>query len=646
MKIINIGILAHVDAGKTTLTESLLYTSGAILELGSVDKGTTRTDTMFLERQRGITIQAAVTSFNWNGYKINIVDTPGHMDFLTEVYRSLSVLDGAVLVISAKDGVQAQTRILFHALQKMNIPTIIFINKIDQYGINLHNTYQNIKEKLSTDIIIMQNVTLTPEVSLENITDLEKWDAVIAGNDRLLEKYITGETLTVQELKQEEYGQVQKGSLFPIYHGSAKNNIGTQQLIEVISDIFCSEMDKSQSELCGSVFKIEYTDRKQRLAYLRLYSGTLHLRDTIILSEKKKMKLTEMYIPSNGEMIQTEIACSGDIVILPNDTLKLNDIVGNEKMLPCNAWNDNPVPMLRTMIEPIKPEQREYLLDALTEIADTDPLLRYYVDTITHEIIISFLGTVQLEVICSLLIEKYHINIRIEDPTVIYLEKPLQKADYTIHIEVPPNPFWASIGLSITPLPIGSGIQYESKVSLGYLNQSFQNAVREGINYGLEQGLYGWKVTDCKICFEYGVYYSPVSTPSDFRFLAPIVLEQTLKKAGTQLLEPYLSFILFTPQEYFSRAYNDAQKHCAIIETSQSKNDEVIFTGHIPARCINEYRNTLTLYTNGQAVFLTELKDYQIATCEPVIQSRRPNNRIDKVRHMFNKKTEHLSNEA
>ena len=638
MKIINIGILAHVDAGKTTLTESLLYTSGAILELGSVDKGTTRTDTMFLERQRGITIQAAVTSFNWNDYKINIVDTPGHTDFITEVYRSLSVLDGAILVISAKDGVQAQTRILFHALQKMNIPTIIFINKIDQYGINLNNIYQNIKEKLSNDIIVMQNVTLTPEISIKNIIDLDDWDPVISRNDKLLKKYIAGEKLTIQELTQEEYRCVKKGSLFPIYHGSAKNNIGTQQLIEAISNLFCPEMNKNYSELCGRVFKIEYTDHKQRLVYLRLYSGTLHLRDTIVLSEKKKVKLTEIYIPSNGEMIQTKTVCSGDIFIIPNNTLRLNDIIGNEKLLPCNVWNDKTVPILRTRIEPIKIEEREKLLDALTEIADTDPLLRYYVDTITHEIIISFLGTVQLEVICSLLIEKYHINIRIEDPTVIYLEKPLQKADYTIHIEVPPNPFWASIGLSITPLPIGSGIQYESKVSLGYLNQSFQNAVREGINYGLEQGLYGWEVTDCKICFEYGVYYSPVSTPSDFRFLAPIVLEQTLKKAGTQLLEPYLSFILFTPQEYFSRAYNDAQKHCAIIETSQSKNDEVIFTGHIPARCINEYRNTLTLYTNGQAVFLTELKDYQIATCEPVIQSRRPNNRIDKVRHMFNKK--------
>ena len=638
MKIINIGILAHVDAGKTTLTESLLYTSGAILELGSVDKGTTRTDTMFLERQRGITIQAAVTSFNWNDYKINIVDTPGHTDFITEVYRSLSVLDGAILVISAKDGVQAQTRILFHALQKMNIPTIFFINKIDQYGINLNNIYQNIKEKLSNDIIVMQNVTLTPEISIKNIIDLDEWDPVISKNDKLLKKYIAGEKLTIQELTQEEYRCVKKGSLFPIYHGSARNNIGTQQLIEAISNLFCPEMNENDSELCGRVFKIEYTDHKQRLVYLRLYSGTLHLRDTIILPEKKKVKLTEIYIPSNGEMIQTKTVCSGDIFIIPNNTLRLNDIIGNEKILPCNVWNDKPVPMLRTRIEPIKIEEREKLLDALTEIADTDPLLRYYVDTITHEIVISFLGTVQLEVICSLLIEKYHINIRIEDPTVIYLEKPLQKADYTIHIEVPPNPFWASIGLSITPLPIGSGIQYESKVSLGYLNQSFQNAVREGINYGLEQGLYGWEVTDCKICFEYGVYYSPVSTPSDFRFLAPIVLEQTLKKAGTQLLEPYLSFILFTPQGYLSRAYNDAQKHCAIIETSQSKNDEIIFTGHIPVRCINEYRNTLTLYTNGQAVFLTELKGYQIATCEPVIQSRRPNNRIDKVRHMFNKK--------
>ena len=637
MKIINIGILAHVDAGKTTLTESLLYTSGAITELGSVDKGTTRTDTMALERQRGITIQAAVTSFDWKNYKINIVDTPGHMDFLAEVYRSLSVLDGAILVISAKDGVQAQTRVLFHALRKMKIPTIIFVNKIDQGGINLQSVYQNIREKLSDEIIVMQDVLFTPEVSLTDIADIEKWESVVGENDELLEKYIAGEPLEIQDLQREKCRRIQNSSLFPVYHGSAKNNIGTEKLIEVITETFTSGADNNQSELCGSVFKIEYTDQKKRLVYLRLYSGTLRLRDTILLAQKQKLKITEMRIPSNGEIVQADIACCGEIAILSNDTLKLNDILGNTELLPRKAWEENPTPLLRTTVEPQKPEQRELLLNALTEIADTDPLLHYYVDTITHEIILSFLGKVQLEVICSLLIERYHVNINVKEPTVIYLERPSKAANHTIHIEVPPNPFWASIGLSVTPLPMGSGVQYESKVSIGYLNQSFQNAVAEGVRHGLEQGLYGWEGTDCKICFEYGLYYSPVSTPADFRFLAPVVLEQALKKCGTQLLEPYLSFTLYAPQEYLSRAYNDAPKYCAEIESTQLKNDEVIFKGKIPARYIGEYRNDLNFYTNGRSVCLTELKGYQESLGEPVFQTRRPNSRLDKVRHMFNK---------
>ena len=637
MKIINIGILAHVDAGKTTLTESLLYTSGAIMEPGSVDKGTTRTDSMALERQRKITIQAAVTSFRWKGYKVNLVDTPGHMDFLAEVHRSLSVLDGAILVVSAKDGVQAQTRVLFHALRKMKIPTIIFINKIDQSGVVLEQTYQNIREKLTEDMIVMQEVHLCSEIILSDVADFEKWDAVIAGNDDILEKYLSGVPLTLWELQKEIKRRVQRGTLFPVYHGSAKDNIGVKELLEVITEVFSLETDDSQSELCGYVFKIEYTEQKKRRCYLRLYSGTLCLRETILLSKKEKIKITEMSIPFDGEIVPADTADSGEIVILSDNTLKLNDVLGDEKLLPRKAWTDNPLPFLRTTIEPIKAEQREVLLDALTEIADTDPLLHFMIDSITHEIILSFLGKVQLEVVCSLLNEKYSVEVAIKEPTVIYLERPRKEAHYTIHIEVPPNPFWASIGLAVTPLPVGSGTEYESKVSLGYLNQSFQNAVMEGIRYGLEQGVYGWEVTDCRICFEYGVYYSPVSTPADFRFLAPVVLEQALKKAGTQLLEPYLSFTLFAPQEYLSRAYNDAPKYCAIIESTRLEKDEVIFKGEIPARCIGEYRNDLNFYTNGRSVCITELKGYQETSGEPVFQPRRPNSRLDKVRHMFQK---------
>ncbi|GKH47799.1 TetM/TetW/TetO/TetS family tetracycline resistance ribosomal protection protein [Dysosmobacter welbionis] len=637
MNIINIGILAHVDAGKTTLTESLLYASGTISEPGSVEKGTTRTDTMFLERQRGITIQTAVTSFQWHRCKVNIVDTPGHMDFLAEVYRSLAVLDGAILVLSAKDGVQAQTRVLFHALRKLNIPTIIFINKIDQVGIDLEGVYQSVRDKLSADIIIKQTVSLSSKITLTENTSAEVWDSVIENNDELLAKYIAGESISQKELAQEEQRRVQDASLLPVYHGSAKNGLGIQQLMDAVIGLFQSTKEQGSAALCGRVFKVEYTDCGQRLVYLRLYSGTLRLRDTVALAGREKLKITEMRIPSKGEIVRTDTAHKGEIVILPSDSLRLNDILGDKTQLPREMWSDVPFPMLRTTITPKTAEQRDRLLDALTQIADTDPLLHYEVDSTTHEIILSFLGRMQLEVVSALLTEKYKIETAVKEPTVIYLERPLKVASHTIHIEVPPNPFWASIGLSVTPLPLGSGVKYESRVSLGYLNQSFQNAVMDGIRYGLGQGLYGWNVTDCKICFEYGLYYSPVSTPADFRSLAPIVLEQALKKSGTQLLEPYLSFTLYAPQEYLSRAYHDAPKYCATIETAQIKKDEVVFTGEIPARCIQAYRTDLAFYTNGRSVCLTELKGYQATVGEPVIQPRRPNSRLDKVRHMFSK---------
>ena len=379
MKIINLGILAHVDAGKTTLTESLLYTSGAIAEPGSVDKGTTSTDTMNLERQRGITIQTAVTSFQWEDVKVNIIDTPGHMDFLAEVYRSLSVLDGAVLLVSAKDGIQAQTRILFHALQIMKIPTIFFINKIDQEGIDLPMVYREMKAKLSSEIIVKQKVGQHPHINVTDNDDMEQWDAVIMGNDELLEKYMSGKPFKMSELEQEENRRFQNGTLFPVYHGSAKNNLGIRQLIEVIASKFYSSTPEGQSELCGQVFKIEYSEKRRRFVYVRIYSGTLHLRDVIKISEKEKIKITEMYVPTNGELYSSDTACSGDIVILPNDVLQLNSILGNEILLPQRKFIENPLPMLQTTIAVKKSEQREILLGALTEISDGDPLLKYYV---------------------------------------------------------------------------------------------------------------------------------------------------------------------------------------------------------------------------------------------------------------------------
>ena len=259
-----------------------------------------------------------------------------------------------------------------------------------------------------------------------------------------------------------------------------------------------------------------------------------------------------MRIPSKGEIVRTDTAYQGEIVILPSDSVRLNDVLGDQTRLPRKGGARTPSHAADDDCAENGSAQRERLLDALTQLADTDPLLRCEVDSITHEIILSFfLGRVQLEVVSALLSEKYKLETVVKEPSVIYMERRSKQPATPSISRCRPTRFGHPLGLSVTPLSLGSGVQYESRVSLGYLNQSFQNAVRDGIRYGLEQGLFGWNVTDCKICFEYGLYYSPVSTPADFRSLAPIVLEQALKESGTQLLEPYLSFILYAPQNTF-----------------------------------------------------------------------------------------------
>lgn len=640
MRIVNIGILAHVDAGKTTLTESILYTSGAIEQLGSVDKGTTTTDSMLLEKQRGITIQASVTSFQWKDVKINIVDTPGHMDFLAEVQRSLSVLDGAVLVISARDGVQAQTRVLFQALQKMKIPTIFFINKLDQAGIDLEAVYSDIREKLSPEIVVEQRVDLSGGVSIEE-ADPKQWDPVIAADERLMEKFVLGTALEKEELELVKTKAFQKGLLFPVYHGSAKQNLGTDWLMDAIGGQLFLEAGQQKAGLCGRVFKVEYPKKGQRLVYLKLDSGALHLKDTVTVSgRKEKQRISEMRVPVMGELRRVPAAYPGEIVILPDVSLRLFDVIGEPALLVRERWDENPIPMMQASICPEDPKGRGLLLEALTEIADTDPLLSFSVDSMSHEITLSFLGKVQMEIISALLEEKYQLSPRIGKATVIYRERPAARGEHTIHMFVKPNPFYASVGLSVTPLPLGSGVQCVSHVTLGYLNQSFQNAVMEGIRQGCEQGPCGWEVVDCRVCFEYGRYSSPVSTPSDFRLLTPIVMEQALEKCKTELLEPYLAFCLYTPQHYILRAYSDMRKFSGSIESVETRGRELMFTGEIPARCIQEFREELALCTNGLGVCMTELKGYYPAKGRPVYRKRRPNDRVDKTRHMFRKMME------
>lgn len=635
----NIGILAHVDAGKTTLTESMLYTSGAIAKSGRVDSGSTITDSMTLEKQRGITIQASIASYQWNHVKINLIDTPGHIDFYSEVERSLNILDGVVLLISAKDGIQAQTRILYDAIKKKKLPAFIFINKIDQPGIDLELLYKDIKEKLASHILIMQSFkndyTLSPK-QVDRLSE-EFRDTIIETDDALLEKFILDQSITPEELLISRRKNIINGKLLPIYHGSALKHIGTKELMDALLLEFQPYPLPTDSKLAALVYKIERDDHRNKRTYMRIFGGSIKARDVLIPEgHSDSIKIKKLETSCNGKIVETEkIECS-DIAIFPNEAqLKIGDSIGAIPNSNLILHNHNLI--MQANISPVFSSDRAFLLEALSELAETDPLLQYKLDSRSSDITMEFLGKVQMEVIAALLQSRYHLKVKIENVTTIYKERPLKKANFTAHIEIPPNPFWASIGLSIEPLPIGAGLYYESNVSYGYLNRSFQNAVEEGIRYGCEQGLYGWEVTDLKVIFEYGLYYSPVSTPADFRHLAPIVFEQALKQSGTELLEPCLSFELYVPQDCNARVYNDLKKFHADIESIKTKHHEIVVAGKIPARTSQLYKEQLSELTKGRGVFLTEQAGYQKNTGEIFTQARKPDDRLDKTRYMFDK---------
>ncbi|MCH4193538.1 MAG: GTP-binding protein, partial [Butyrivibrio sp.] len=389
MKIMNIGILAHVDAGKTTLTESMLYASGTIAESGRVDSGSTITDSMALEKQRGITIQASIASYQWSHVKINLIDTPGHIDFYSEVERSLNVLDGAILLISAKDGIQAQTRILFDAIRKRKLPALIFINKIDQPDIDLDSLYEDIRAKLSSHILIMQSITNGISLLPKTLNPLseEFKDTIIETDDALLKKYVMDRPITAEELLESRRKNINDGTLLPVYHGSALKHIGTKELMDAILMDFSPFIPAPDSNLAALVYKVERDDNRNKRTYMRIFGGSIKSRDVLTLQDHSdSIKIKKLETSSNGQMVETEKVECGDIAIFPNETrLKIGDSIGTIPERNLILHNNNLI--MQANISPVLSSDRTFLLEALSELAETDPLLQYKLDSRSNDII-------------------------------------------------------------------------------------------------------------------------------------------------------------------------------------------------------------------------------------------------------------------
>ncbi|MCM1992130.1 elongation factor G [Oceanirhabdus seepicola] len=635
-KIINLGIVAHVDAGKTTITENLLYMSGAIREIGRVDNGNTQTDSMEIERKRGISIKSTPISININGNKINIIDTPGHVEFVAEVERALSILDCAVLVISAKEGVQSHTRVLFKILKSLEIPTIIFVNKVDRLGVDCEELIKDIRELLSENIVKLQCIDKqgSREVKLGNIlNDSEIMDEAIEKlcdiDESILERYLDREVIEKSYVINRIIQENNKCRLYPVFFGSALLGLGINEIFNYIPEMF-SDNNKARKDLSGRVFKITHNSNGEKEIYVKIYDGELRVRDTINIHDSNRMfKVKRVKVLEEGRCIESHKIQKGDIgIIYGTDELMVGDILGYRSSGMKIASIAKPT--IKTAVKCVNPRENVALYEALKRLSIEDPLLNLEIDDYTKKIYVSVLGEIQIDIIKEILEEQFGLMVIFDDVHTIYKEAPIGFGESIMPIYRGKNPFAAGVGIRVEPAERGAGIIYETEVSYGDLLKPFQNAVREAVYETCKCGLKGWEITDMKVTFFFSDYNSVDSTPADFRNLTPLALMRALKEAGTEILEPYCNFELKVPNEVSGKAMADIKFMRGTVLNILNINNEFEITGTIPSDTSQKYGTIVASYTEGRGIFTSDFFEYRKAPGEVCVEREKDKN------HPFN----------
>ncbi|HDR7276030.1 TPA: TetM/TetW/TetO/TetS family tetracycline resistance ribosomal protection protein [Bacillus paranthracis] len=613
MTTINIGIVAHVDAGKTSLTERILYETNVIKEVGRVDSGSTQTDSMELERQRGITIKASVVSFFIEDVKVNVIDTPGHADFIAEVERSFRVLDGAILVISAVEGVQAQTKILMRTLQKLNIPTMLFVNKIDRSGANSEKVVKQIKEMLSNEAFPFYSAQNegTKEARILEYKSYDDYVELLAPyKESLLASYINNEIIPNALLRNELEKQIQQANVYPIFFGSAMTGIGVTELLENIPSLFPTNKSAENEILSGIVFKIEREPSGEKIAYVRLFSGSLHIRKYVDIQRNEslphKEKIKKICIFHNGDAIQISTVPSGEFCkVWGLNDIKIGDIIGERTDYIKDIHFAEP--QMEAAIDAVPKERIHDLYAALMELCEEDPLIQVWKDDVHNELYIRLFGEVQKEVIETTLYDKYNLQVTFSNTRVVCIEKPIGIGGNSVEVMgEKANPFYATIGFKIERGELNSGITYTLGVELGSLPLAFHKAIEDTVFQTLKQGLYGWEVTDISVTLTHTGYASPVTTASDFRNLTPLVLMDALKQAETYVYEPVNKFELTVPEHAISTAMYKLAAISATFAEPIFNNDSYQLTGSLPVAKTENFKRMLHSFTEGEGIFTTK----------------------------------------
>lgn len=639
LKKLNIGILAHIDAGKTSTTERILFEAGALKNLGSVDTGTTSTDSLEQEKQRGITIQSAVTAFKVGDVHVNLVDTPGHPDFIAEIERTLDVLDAAVLVVSAVEGVQAQTRVLFRALKRRGIPFLIFVNKIDRMGARCFDLIDEIRARLTSNAVPLGTVSELgkPEAdyvqfeisSRDFVWVLADYDEEILSQSVEFEGQVDPDVLNAS-LKH----QVRSGNIHPVVFGSAITGAGTENLIKTIAELLSVETSERKADPRGTVFKIERTARGEKVCYVRMFEGELSTRERVNVGGKEQ-RINAIQVFNQGRTESQESMSSGDIAkVWGLSEARIGSWLGKEEYQ--DRKNYFAPPLLETSIRSIDLKERGKLFNALAQLAEQDPLINLRQDDNAGLLFISLYGEVQKEVIEETLRSEFNVKVEFGDSSIIYIERVVGTG---LAYDEAPNPFIATIGLRIEPRPEGAGNEFALEINPGTVPGSFLRAVEEAAEVTLQQGLYGWQVTDCKVTVTESIRHRDwaTSTAADHRKLAPLTVMDALKTAGTAVCEPIQQFYLECPSDCVGGVIAEIVLLRALPAEPVEKGAISVVEGTVPAAKVQEVQKLMPGLTRGEGFIETNFSHYAPVVGEPPTRPRtdkNPLNRADYLRQV------------
>lgn len=607
-KIRNIGIFAHVDAGKTTLTEQLLRHSGAIRTAGAVDSGTAHTDRLDIERRRGISVRSTCASLEWKGVRINLIDTPGHADFAAEVERSMWALDGAVLLLSAADGVQPQTEVLFEALKRQGMPTILFINKTDREGADVPVVISAAREQLSPRVCSYAD-------------DESLMEAIADADEAALDAYLEGNVYPRSELEARISAMVLGCEAYPALCGSALRDTGVEPLLDAILQLLPEPDGSAEGPLAGVVFAIENDRVMGRAAHVRMFSGSLKNRDSLELPAAHSLiedgprtvqrKITQVReIALEGRANDLGGISAGEIgAVYGLGDIRVGQILGEAELLPRRVEPGTlRTPLLMVKVVPPQPDRLNDLRNALNELSVEDPLLS--VEEYSNEMHVRVMGAIQLEVLEERLRSGFNLPVTFGSPSVIYRETIAESAE-GFFAYVAPKPCWAIIRFKIDPLPRGSGVQFESQVHVRDILLRYQHQVENAIPLAIKQGMLGWQVDDVKITLIEGNHHQFHTHPLDFIVATPVAFLDGMRRGGSVLLEPVLEMRLTVPEECGGRLLGEIIAMRGETVESTMKGGMLHILANVPLATSVDFSIRLASMTSGRGAMSVRLKGYQ-----------------------------------